>query len=76
MLRDVEVADLISKYLLNRLTNNERLKLEQWIQASTVNREKFEELTNIELLMEKAAVFLGREKEKASPNPLTIKVAR
>jgi transmembrane sensor len=48
---------LITKFLAGELTQEEHLELEQWLDASSGNRKKFEEVTNAELLFKKLDVL-------------------
>lgn len=65
-------ADLISKYLHNKLTSSEEAGLQAWIQASPENTSKFKELTNPDILAGKIDTWL-REKEAILPQPIRKK---
>lgn len=53
-LHDIEnIGHLIAKYFLNELSDTERAELHQWQQSSTANKQKFEELTGTDQLVEK-----------------------
>ena len=59
------ITDLISKYLQNNLKHAERAQLQRWKRQSSANRRKFEELTNVDLLMEKITIYLSIKEEPA-----------
>jgi hypothetical protein len=56
---------LIKKYLLGELSDAENEPLQQWIQASDVNRDKFVELTSSERLLGKMRTWneVGTDEE-------------
>lgn len=63
MSKDLLAAELISKFLLNKLTTNEKVQLKEWVHASEENRSKFIELTNLNYLIDKARQFLSIDEE-------------
>jgi hypothetical protein len=56
---------LISKHLLNDIDEEERKELENWINSSAANKEKFEELTDTKVLFQKLSAWeeAGADKE-------------
>jgi hypothetical protein len=53
------IADLISKYLLNRLSLAESEQLKAWIKESLDNWVAFQELTDPESLAKKLKIYLS-----------------
>ena len=51
------IQQLIAKHLRNELSNEESADLQQWLESSPLNKEKFEELTVDENLLEKLRLF-------------------
>lgn len=70
---DFEVADLISKHLLKKITETEEIKLWDWTQKNEDNHKKFEELTNINLLMKKLSIFLSPEGKNTKKPSIPVK---
>lgn len=60
-----KASELISKFLLNQITDSEKMQLKEWVNASEENKAKFIELTDIDKLLSKAYHFFGvKEKER------------
>src|SRR5688572_30677463 len=53
----LNIEALIAKYLRGELSEGENAELQEWIDASPANKDKFEELTNSDQLIEKMRIW-------------------
>jgi len=68
-------ADLISKYLLNSLSQSELTELQAWINQSPWNKAKFEELTNVDIFFNKLKAYI-QELDRSSQSRIHKKNAK
>jgi ferric-dicitrate binding protein FerR (iron transport regulator) len=60
-----DLGQLIAKYMRNELSDQEKLQLDQWIQADTRNQELFKKLTDEHLLNNELETFSVNDKAQA-----------
>ncbi|HEX8019150.1 FecR family protein [Mucilaginibacter sp.] len=60
-----DLGQLIAKYMRNELSDQEKLQLDQWIEADTRNQELFKKLTNEHLLNNELETFSVNDKAQA-----------
>ncbi|WP_114940611.1 FecR family protein [Mucilaginibacter endophyticus] len=63
-----DLGQLIAKYMRNELSEQEKLQLDQWLQADARNQELFKKLTDEHLLNNELETFSATDKAKAWHN--------
>ena len=67
MRQNDEIPTLIGRFLLNKLTSEEKKDLEEWIRVSNDNKLNFKRLTNLCKLSEQISIYFRHEE----PTPIS-----